>query len=95
MLTRFWPIAKIPKTAIILNQIRHNWHAKRRFESGKIDTTSGTIHSNLTVSESLSYISQVFDDYLKFSDISRDMLQGKRVEEALSKGGSSWSKLNM
>jgi Methyltransferase domain len=81
MLTHFRQVAKKSKMAVVFYNIYHNWLAKRRFNSGKIETSSGTIHSGFTLSESLSYINQVFDDYLKYSGISINTLESKRVLE--------------
>jgi Methyltransferase domain len=41
--------------------------ARSRFLSGDIATTSGTIHSTLTVEESVQYIEEVFEDYKRYS----------------------------
>ena len=81
MLTHFRQVAKRSKTAIILYNIYSNWSAKRQFKSGDIEATSGSTHTKLILAESLDYIGQVFDDYLKYSGISINMLQDKRVLE--------------
>ncbi len=81
MLTYLRQVAKKSKTAIILYNIYSNWSAKRQFNSGDIESISGSTHTKFTLAESLDYISQVFDDYLKYSGISINMLQDKRVLE--------------
>ncbi len=81
MLTHLRQFAKKSKGAIISYQIYDNWRTKRRFNAGKIELTSGSTHSRMTIQESLSYINQVFDDYLKYSNISIEMLRDKRILE--------------
>lgn len=81
MLTQLKQFAKRSNLAVIFYHVYDNWRAERRFKSGEIETSSGSIHSTFTLSESLSYINQVFDDYLTYSGISTNMLQGKRILE--------------
>jgi SAM-dependent methyltransferase len=72
---------KPPIIYIILKQMYRNWRTKRRLRSGNIESISGATHSNKTLQESLSYINQVFEDYLTYAHLSIDMLEGKRVLE--------------
>lgn len=73
--------AKRSKSAIIAYTIFQNWRARRRFSSGKIESTSGSTHTGKTLEESLAYINQVYDDYIKYSEISPETLAGKRILE--------------
>jgi SAM-dependent methyltransferase len=77
-LRRFGPKTKM---ALISWHIYDNWSTKRRFNAGKIELTSGSTHLKKTLSESLRYVDQVFDDYLTYSAISVDMLRDKRILE--------------
>lgn len=73
--------AKRSKAAIIAYTVFQNWRARRRFSSGKIESTSGSTHAGKTIAESLAYINEVFDDYIKYSGITTDSLAGKRILE--------------
>lgn len=81
MLTQLKQITKKSKTAIIGYNIYNNWKDKKRFNSGCLETSSGTGHSNRTLSESLNYVNDVFDDYFSYSDISHEMIRNKRILE--------------
>ena len=48
-----------------------NYQDARRFRRGSIETRSGTLHARLDVAESLRYIHEVFDDYRRYSGVSR------------------------
>jgi SAM-dependent methyltransferase len=69
------------KVAIIGYTIFQNWRARRRFSSGKIESISGSTHTGKTIEESLDYINEVFDDYIKYSGISPKTIKGKRILE--------------
>jgi SAM-dependent methyltransferase len=73
--------AKRSKGAIIAYTVFQNWRARRRFSSGKIESTSGSTHAGKTLDESLTYINEVFEDYIKYSGITPGALAGKRVLE--------------
>jgi hypothetical protein len=81
MLSGLRRLATRSKKAIIAYHIYDNWSTKKRFKVGKIDLTSGSTHSKLDLEKSLDYIDVVFDDYLRYSEIPVDMLQGKRILE--------------
>jgi SAM-dependent methyltransferase len=81
MLTLLRRVAQKSKTMIIIYHIYDNWRTKKRFASGNYETCSGATHAGKSLSESLSYINQVFDDYLTYSGISPRMLKEKRVLE--------------
>lgn len=81
MVNHLQQLAAKSQRAIIAYHIYDNWRTKRQFSMGRIGSTSGSTHSKKTLEESLSYIDQVFNDYLRYADISVDMLQGKRILE--------------
>lgn len=47
-----------------------DFFAGRRFRSGNINTSSGTLHSTKDLDESIRYINEVFNDYKKYSGLS-------------------------
>jgi SAM-dependent methyltransferase len=73
--------AKRSKAAIIAYTIFQNWRARRRFSSGKIESISGSTHTGKTLAESIGYINEVYDDYIKYSGISAETLGGRRILE--------------
>jgi len=81
MLTLLRSLVKKSKIMIIAYHIYDNWRTKRRFLSGKNESCSGSTHAGMSLSSSLDYINQVFNDYLKYSGISTTMLRNKRVLE--------------
>jgi len=81
VITQLRHFVKKSKGAIISYQIYDNWRTKQRFNTGKIEFTSGSTHSRKTTQESLSYIDQVFDDYLQYANISIEMLRDKSILE--------------
>jgi SAM-dependent methyltransferase len=81
VITLLKKFANRSKVAIIAYTVFQNWRARRRFLSGKIESTSGSTHAGKTLEESLAYIDAVFDDYIKYSGISPEMIEGKRILE--------------
>ena len=81
MLTLLRHLAQKSKIMIIVYHIYDNWRTKKRFSSGNNESSSGSTHAGKSLSESLAYINQVFDDYLTYSGISPDMLREKRILE--------------
>jgi len=81
MFTLLRRIAQKSKTMVIIYHIYGNWRTKKRFASGNYETCSGATHTGKSLSESLAYINQVFDDYLKYSGITPLMLEEMRVLE--------------
>ena len=81
MIGQLKKIIKKSKTFIILYHILDNWLTKRKFKAGKVEANKGTTHSNKDLSISLAYINEVFNDYLKYSDISIDTLHNKKILE--------------
>jgi SAM-dependent methyltransferase len=73
--------ARRSKTLIIAFKIFHNWRMRKRFASGKIETGHGSSHSRKSLAESLSYVDEQFDDYLKYSGLTCELLAGKRILE--------------
>lgn len=61
MLTKFKYFGKKSKMIVIAYNIYDHWWTKRRFNSGRIESDSGSTHSKMTLSESLGYISDVFE----------------------------------
>jgi SAM-dependent methyltransferase len=53
-----------------LARIIYNFTSHIRYYLGKISTNSGTIHSRLSLNDSLDYINAVFEDYKKYAGIS-------------------------
>ena len=76
-------LAKKSKTLIVAAKIVDNWRMKRRFAAGNTESLHGATHSLFfkDISESLDYINVQFDDYLKYSGLTVDQLQGMRIFE--------------
>lgn len=51
--------------------ILDDWFAQKRYRLGKIGTKSGSLHSGLTVEQSVAYIEEVFSDYKKYSGVEK------------------------
>ena len=66
---------------IITKLIYDNWRAKRRFNSGNFSDSCGSTLENKSLSESLNYINNVFEDYLIYSSNTMDNFRGKRILE--------------
>ena len=81
VLRQFKQWAMKSKTMVVLYHIYANRKIKRRFESGDIETDSGTAHSRFSLSESLSYINDTFNNYLKYGGITKEDIQGSRILE--------------
>jgi SAM-dependent methyltransferase len=73
--------ARRSKTLIIAAKIYQNWLMRRRFAAGVIETEHGSSHRSKSLIESLSYIEEQFDDYLRYSGLTPEQLQGKQVLE--------------
>jgi len=81
MNTRLIKLAKRSKKAVIAYKIYDNWRIKRLTALGVADTLHGSTHRKNTLAESLDYINVQFEDYLRYSGMTRDLLVGKRVFE--------------
>jgi SAM-dependent methyltransferase len=76
-------IAKKTRSGIIASKIYDNWQLKRRFKSGNPESLHGSTHSTIikNTAASVDYINVQFDDYLQYSGLSVEDLQGKRIFE--------------
>ena len=81
MIKQLKRFAKKSKLLIIAFNIYNNWRIKKQFNSGKLEISSGSTHLSRTLSESLGYIDDVFENYLRHSCISTEMLRAKRILE--------------
>jgi hypothetical protein len=84
MVTQLKKVARKSKTFIIVSNIYHNWRAERRFKAGNIEYTGGSTHSvvcHFSLPQSLGYINDVFEDFLRYSGFTPEMLKGKKVLE--------------
>jgi hypothetical protein len=81
MRSRVLKLARRSKTAIVAQKIYANRKMRRSFASGDIETVHGSTHQTKTIAESLSYIDEEFNDYLRYSGLQPENLQGKRVLE--------------
>jgi SAM-dependent methyltransferase len=73
--------ARRSKTLIIASKIYQNWRMRRRFVAGVIETEHGSSHRSKSLIESLSYIEEQFADYLRYSGLTPEQLQGKQILE--------------
>jgi len=76
-------IAKKTRSGIIAAKIYDDWKLKRKFRSGNPESLHGSTHSTIikNTEASVDYINVQFDDYLKYSGLSVEDLQGKRIFE--------------
>ena len=77
-------MARKSKTFIIASNIYHNWKTERRFKAGDIEYTGGSTHSvvcQFSLPQSLGYINSVFEDFLRYSGFTPEMLRGKKILE--------------
>lgn len=84
MVAQLKKVARKSKTLIIASNIYHNWRTERRFKSGDIEYIGGSTHSvvcHFSLPQSLGYINDVFDDFLRYSGFTPEMLRGKKVLE--------------
>jgi SAM-dependent methyltransferase len=54
---------------------------RRRFASGVIETEHGSSHRSKSLIESLSYIEEQFADYLVYSGLTPEQIEGKQILE--------------
>jgi hypothetical protein len=81
MLTHLRELGKRSKFPIIAFKIYQNWRMRRQFARGTIESIHGSTHNKKPICQSLRYINEQFEDYLKYSELSRDRLRGLRVLE--------------
>ena len=74
-------LARRSKSAIIAYKLFDNHRLRKRVASGDIETTHGSTHLNQSVADSIAYIEKQFSDYLKYSGLTYESLQGKRILE--------------
>ena len=77
---------KRSKLCVIVCNICDNWLTTKRFNSGVFESSSGSNIANVSLSENLSNISTVFDDYLKYkvpiiTPVELEILLGKKKWE--------------
>ena len=84
MVAQLKKVARKSKTFIIASNIYHNWKTERRFKAGDIEYTGGSTHSvvcHFSLPQSLGYINDVFEDFLRYSGFTPEMLRGKTILE--------------
>lgn len=74
-------IIKRSKWALVGYTIAHSTMVRLRSSFGRFDSLSGSINLNRPVAETVRYIEQVYDDFLQYGGLSRDVIAGKRVVE--------------
>ncbi len=78
---RLKQFAKKSKTIVIAYHIWDDYRTKRKFLKGNFESASGSTHKQFAISDSLKYIDNVFNDYLKYSGLSTEDIQGKKILE--------------
>src|SRR5262245_38220165 len=73
--------AKHFKVAIMVYALYQNWRSKKQSHAGKVETSSGVLHTRMTLQEQVQYVRHVFDEYLCYAGLAPDQLQGKRILE--------------
>ena len=74
-------LAARSKTLIILHRIFDNWQRRRAFEAGERTTSYGSTHEKWSLEESVSYIDQVYREYLQYSGLTPCAFRGQRILE--------------
>lgn len=76
-------VLKKSKNAIIVRKIYEDWALKRRFNAGNPESLHGSTHSTIitSVEQSVNYILTQFEDYLQYSGLAVEDLQGKTIFE--------------
>lgn len=71
------------KAALIAYKIFDNQRFKRRLKVGEFSSLHGSTHSTMLrgVSESVQYITLQFEDYLRYSGLAPEQIEGKRFLE--------------
>ncbi len=81
MINKIKQLAKRSKWIIITHNIYNNWRTKKQFNLGNFETHYDTIMDRLSLSETLNYIKNVYEDYIRYSSISVEIIRGKRILE--------------
>ena len=74
-------VAGQSKTLIILHRIVDNWQRRRAFKAGKTTTAYGSTHESWSLDKSVSYINQVYREYLDYSGLRPEAFTNKRILE--------------
>ncbi len=74
-------LARRSKTSIVLYKIYNNWKLRNRYRAGDVQASYGSTHETKTVEESLHYIEHQFADYLSYSGLTEERVQGMRILE--------------
>lgn len=74
-------MGKRPKWLIIAASVVDNYRFKIRTRFGRLDTVHGATHLAFKVDESVRYIQTVFSEYLSYTGLKPQELEGKRVLE--------------
>ena len=69
------------KTLIIAHRIFDNWRRRRAFKAGNTVTAYGSTHEFWSLEKSVSYIGQVYSEYLEYSGLGPDAFRGRRILE--------------
>ncbi len=81
MLNKLQQKARRSKSLLIAFTIYKNWRMRSRFNRGQIQTGHGSSHAAKTLSSSLAYINEQFNDYMKYGSVAAADLEGKRILE--------------
>ena len=69
------------KTLIIVYRIFDNWRRRRAFKAGNTVSAYGSTHEFWSLDKSVSYIEQVYREYLEYSGLGAEALRGKHILE--------------
>src|SRR5205085_8143922 len=69
------------KALIIAHRIFDNWRRRRAFKSGNTVTAYGSTHEFWSLERSVSYIEQVYREYLEYAGLGPEALRGRRILE--------------
>jgi|SRR5215813_1079828 len=69
------------KTLIILYRLFDNWQRRRAFKAGKTTTGYGSTHEFWSLEKSVSYIEQVYREYLEYGGLTPEAFRGNYVLE--------------
>jgi len=72
---------KRPIWLIVLLHIFYSWRDRNKYNSESSRKSSGNRHRNLELGKSIGYINLVFNDYLRYSGLKIEDIEGKRIIE--------------
>jgi hypothetical protein len=82
VIERVKQLSRRSKTIVIAQNIYNNWRVSRRVSSGNIEASYGSSHSLIPdLSDSVGYINQTFEDYLRYAELTPEAIRGRRVLE--------------